>query len=144
MTIPSATAAMSAPATADGSSRVPQKQLGQNDFLRLLTVQLTQQDPMAPMTDQSFIAQMAQFSSLQQATQMAAEMGRMRSDSQMQAASGLIGREVTVAMADGDITGVVDEVATDGGEMHVRIDETYYPFSLVYRVSAVAPQPVTS
>lgn len=113
--------------------------LGQEDFLKLLAVQFQSQDPMKPMEDTAFIAQMAQFSALQQSTQMSAEITRLRSDSQMQAASGMIGREVTVAMPDGDVTGVVDGVASDGDGMHVRIGETYYPFALIYRVSAPTP-----
>ena len=39
-------------------------QLGQNDFLRLMTAQLTQQDPFNPIDNQAMVAQMAQFSSL--------------------------------------------------------------------------------
>ena len=140
------TSTTSGPAINDPSEvakRVEQKQLGQADFLKLLTIQLSKQDPMNPMTDQSFIAQMAQFSALQQSTQMSAEITRLRSDSQMQAASGMIGREVTVAMPDGDVTGVVDGVASDGDGMHVRIGETYYPFALIYRVSAPTPSAPT-
>ena len=44
--------------TASGSSRIPQKALGQSDFLKLLSVQLQQQDPMKPMEDTSFMAPM--------------------------------------------------------------------------------------
>ncbi len=123
------------------AARLPQQTLGQEDFLKLLTVQLSKQDPMAPMTDQSFIAQMAQFSSLQQASEMAKDMSLLRADGQMQAASVLIGKEVTVAMADGDITGTVSEVASDGGMMHVKIGDTYYPYQLVYRVSSPTEAP---
>ena len=122
--------------TAPASERVPQQVLGQNDFLKLLTVQLSKQDPMNPMTDQSFIAQMAQFTALQQSSKMATDMSLLRADAQMQAASALIGREVTVAMPDGDVTGTVNEVAHDSDGMHVKVGETYYPFSLIYRVSA--------
>jgi flagellar basal-body rod modification protein FlgD len=38
--------------------------LGQADFLRLLTTQLSQQDPLAPQDNQAMLAQMAQFSAL--------------------------------------------------------------------------------
>jgi flagellar basal-body rod modification protein FlgD len=40
------------------------KELGQADFLRLMTTQLTQQDPLNPVDNQAMVAQMAQFSSL--------------------------------------------------------------------------------
>ena len=39
--------------------------LGQNDFLKLLMTQLQNQDPMSPMDNTQFIAQMAQFSALE-------------------------------------------------------------------------------
>jgi flagellar basal-body rod modification protein FlgD len=41
-----------------------QKQLGQTDFLRLMTTQLKQQDPLDPVDNQAMVAQMAQFSSV--------------------------------------------------------------------------------
>lgn len=45
-----------------------QKELGQEDFLRLFVTKLRYQDPMSPMQDEAFIAQLAEFSSLQQLT----------------------------------------------------------------------------
>jgi len=40
------------------------QQMGQGDFLRLMTAQLSQQDPFNPVDNQQMVAQMAQFSSL--------------------------------------------------------------------------------
>jgi flagellar basal-body rod modification protein FlgD len=53
------------------------KQLGKDDFLKLLITQLTQQDPTNPMKDQDFIAQMAQFSSLEQMKNISSGISRM-------------------------------------------------------------------
>ena len=47
-----------------------QKSLGETDFLALMTTQLQQQDPFAPVDNQAMIAQMAQFSSLSGINQM--------------------------------------------------------------------------
>ena len=53
------------------------KQLGKDDFLKLLITQLSQQDPTSPMKDQDFIAQMAQFSSLEQMKNISSGISRM-------------------------------------------------------------------
>ncbi|MCA9482908.1 MAG: hypothetical protein KC553_04150 [Nitrospina sp.] len=54
-----------------GGSQTPasaQKSLGKDDFLQLLVAQLSAQDPLNPMEAQDFSAQLAQFSSLEQIT----------------------------------------------------------------------------
>ncbi len=43
-----------------------QKELGKDDFLQLLITKMTHQDPLNPMQDEDFVAQLAQFSSLEQ------------------------------------------------------------------------------
>jgi flagellar basal-body rod modification protein FlgD len=53
----------------DGVQRdVPNQELGKDEFLQMLIAQLRHQDPLEPMSDQQFIADMAQFSSLEQMT----------------------------------------------------------------------------
>ena len=65
---------LSSAAIAADTSRVPIQTLGQNDFLKLLVTQMTSQDPLNPQKDTDFIAQMAQFSSLEQSKTMASDV----------------------------------------------------------------------
>ncbi|MFA6286550.1 MAG: flagellar hook capping FlgD N-terminal domain-containing protein [Opitutaceae bacterium] len=141
MTIDSTTSTTGTTYTAAGD-RIPKKTLGQEDFLKLITVQLAKQDPLKPMDDTSFMAQMAQFSALEQSSQMATDMAALRSDSALQSAAGMIGREVTLGTDDGPVTGMVDYVDTSSGEVQISVGGVLYPLSQVTRVAAapITPQ----
>ncbi|MGB8296570.1 MAG: flagellar hook capping FlgD N-terminal domain-containing protein [Polyangia bacterium] len=60
-TVTNATQAVQQPADATGSDA-----LGKDEFLKILTAQLANQDPTAPMDSNAFVAQLAQFSALEQ------------------------------------------------------------------------------
>jgi len=123
------------------TARTPQKSLGQSDFLKLLTVQLSQQDPMKPMDDTAFVAQMAQFTALQQSSDMATQIGLMRSSTNLTAASALIGKTVTInSKTDGSVSGKVDAVDTTGSEPQLVIVGKNYSLSTLTRVE---PTPIT-
>ena len=64
-------------AATSSSNSVTKAALGQDAFLKLLTTQLAHQDPTKPQADGEFIAQLAQFSSLEQLTQMQATLQKI-------------------------------------------------------------------
>ena len=59
------------------TSLTARSELGQDAFLKLLVTQLQHQDPLNPLEDSEFIAQLAQFSSLEKLTEMAASLERI-------------------------------------------------------------------
>ena len=75
------------------------KQLGQEDFLALLTTQLQYQDPFKPLENTEFIAQMAQFSTLDSQQQLLTSVNDLASSltsNQALQASSMVGRTVLV------------------------------------------------
>jgi flagellar basal-body rod modification protein FlgD len=113
----------------DTSSRITTKVLGQADFLKLLTTQMTQQDPMNPISDTDQIAQLAQFSSLQ-------SMNSLLVNSQLQGASSMIGKNVTVTGDSGTVTGTVESAQLSSGTVYVTINGSQYEYSKVTQVKA--------
>jgi len=91
--------------------------LGQEDFLKLMTTQLQNQDPFAPMENGEFIAQMAQFSTVTGITSMdeslknvAAKLGetRIATAANMLGHSVLVPGKVARTDDDGSVNGVID------------------------------------
>jgi flagellar basal-body rod modification protein FlgD len=92
-------------------------ELGQEDFLKLMTTQLQNQDPFAPMENAEFIAQMAQFSTVTGITKMGESLDTLSkqvSEFRVATASSLMGASVmvpgNVARPDsnGEIHGMID------------------------------------
>lgn len=131
----STNSAQSAVAYNTTSTRVPKQQLGSEDFMKLLAVQFQSQDPMKPMEDTAFIAQMAQFSSLEQSNSLVKEMGLLRSDQQNLAANGMLGRTVTVSDAKGNpVIGQVSAVISTNDGPSLVINGKEFSLSTVTRI----------
>lgn len=99
-------------------------ELGKEEFLKLLVCQLSNQDPLNPQSDTEFIAQLAQFSSLEQMQNMSATLTNT-------SAYGLVGKQVVVNTTDstGKVTekrGTVDAVKMQGGDAKLLIDGQSY------------------
>jgi flagellar basal-body rod modification protein FlgD len=119
--------------------KVTQQKLGQDDFLKILITQLAHQDPTAPMEDKEFIAQMAQFSSLEQMTGMAGNFARLTEMLTSTEASSALGKSVELSIAvPGDekervVQGLVRAV-TRGSDPQVLVNGTYYGWDQVTKV----------
>ena len=119
------------------NSRVANKLLGQDDFLQLLVTQMRNQDPMAPMQDTEFIAQMAQFTSLEQSRKMSEDMAEMRSQTSFQQGVGLLNQQVTVKVGEeAPLTGIVTELQMVEGEPQLLINSEFYALQDVIHVKA--------
>ena len=117
----------------------PGGELGKDDFLKILITQLSHQDPTQPMQDKDFIAQMAQFSSLEQITNMSQGMGKLATLLARGQALGLLGTTVDIAEGAGTVSGLVDEV-TGGDFPQVLVNGRYYDFSQVLKVKREAKE----
>ncbi|WP_282941814.1 flagellar hook assembly protein FlgD [Paenibacillus sp. RC67] len=100
--------------------------LGKDQFLKILIAQLKNQDPSQPLQDKEFIAQMAQFTSVEQLTNMSNEMKLLRQS--LGFASGLIGKSITwnTTNEKGETvpkTGVVDSIVVKDGAQFAVVDK---------------------
>lgn len=85
--------------------------LGLEDFLKVLLTQLTYQDPLKPLDNQQFIAQLAQFTSLEQNRQANDRLQQLLTIQSATQSVGLLGRTVEVQSGNGG-PGTVGEVTT--------------------------------
>ena len=99
------------------SSRpVGKKSLDVDDFLKLLTVQFTSQDPMKPMEDTQFISQMASFTSLEQMQTLNKEFSDFSKTQGITTANSYLGKKVTLTDAiapTGTSSGIVTGISVD-------------------------------
>jgi flagellar basal-body rod modification protein FlgD len=89
-------------------------QLNQQDFIKILMTQLTYQDPLKPMDNEQFMAQMAQFTALEQTTEMNTNLLQLIQNQAALQSVGLIGRTVDVSTASGTQTGTVSALSYSG------------------------------
>jgi len=116
-------------------TRQPQQNLGKDDFLKILITQLSYQDPTSPMEDKEFIAQMAQFSTLEQMTGMAKDFSKLTSMLMGNEASSALGKSVEIIEGERTLHGVVQAV-TRGETPEVLVNGNFYDWNHVIKVFA--------
>lgn len=89
-------------------------QLGEDAFLKLLTTQLQNQDPLNPMDDTQSVAQLAQFSAVQATTQLKDAFASFQSNFSVMQSAGLLGKTVSAQSTDssGNVSSVSGTVKT--------------------------------
>lgn len=108
------------------NTRSTNKALDKDAFLKILVTQLSNQDPLSPMEDKDFIAQLAQFSSLE-------ELQTLNTGATFGQASSLVGKNIytTVTNSDGvksEVYGKVTSAMTSGGKPFIEVNGSYVPY----------------
>jgi flagellar basal-body rod modification protein FlgD len=97
--------------------------MGKDDFLKLLVGQLKNQDPQNPQGSEEFMGQMAQFSMLEQLTNLATATTELTTSMAEAQTVGLLGHQVTYLGADKTlVTGTVDSVDVSGTKPKITVD----------------------
>ena len=124
------------------SGQAMKQQLDKDDFLKLLVTELQHQDPTNPMQDREFIAQMAQFSSMEQMMNMNKSMESIVDKFNFQTTYGLLGKNVEIISQGTEegaepktVNGVVKSVSRNGSEVSVMVNGETYPISEIKTIS---------
>lgn len=102
------TAAVSA-----ASAALQTPNISEQDFLQILLTQLTFQDPLKPLDNEAFVAQLAQFTTLAQTQQLNSGVDNLLSLQAGTQSVALIGRTVDVNTSSGPVTGTVSSLGFD-------------------------------
>lgn len=117
ITLPSSTSPLTGPSAATATTTSTSAALGQKDFLTLMLAQLKNQDPLQPMENGEFLAQLAQFSTvggIEKVNDTLASFGSGMRDFRIATAANLLGHQVLVPGnvarpdTDGTVNGVVE------------------------------------
>jgi flagellar basal-body rod modification protein FlgD len=102
--------------------------LGKQEFLRILLMQLRNQDPLNPINDREFITQMAQLSALEATTNLSGQVERLVASQHEIQVVQLVGHEVEYVDPAGErVRGRVDGVRFDGGAPILVIGDRRVP-----------------
>jgi flagellar basal-body rod modification protein FlgD len=114
------TAAVTPPASA--TKKASTATLDKDSFLKLLVAQLQHQDPTSPQDSTQWTAQMAQFSTVEQLTNLSTSTTKAAKSAAMSQAVGLLGREVSYTANQQQFTGTVQRVDAGADAPTLMID----------------------
>jgi len=112
--------------------------VGQDEFLKILLTQLKFQDPLKPIDNQEFVAQLAQFSSLELNRQQGAHLETLLTIQSASQSLGLMGKTVEVATDGGNQIGSVTAIRFNNGTALLTVRTASGQFLADLRLSQVA------
>jgi flagellar basal-body rod modification protein FlgD len=112
---------MMAIGSVDSTANLQASSLNMQDFLKVLLTQLNYQDPMKPVDNQQFMAQMAQFTSLEQTQELNTKIDQLISTQAALQSVGLIGKTVDITTATGTASGTVKALALNGDSPQLTV-----------------------
>ncbi|HBA84877.1 MAG TPA: hypothetical protein DCZ95_12355 [Verrucomicrobia bacterium] len=134
----SATARTQAASTSNSSTTEAGGAMGKNEFLKLLTTQMKSQDPLNPMDSTAMIAELAQFSALEQMQNLNQQFEGFRRDNGLALSYMLGGQEVSLALNTGEtVQGLVDQIVWEDNEAKLQMNDTLYPLSSIISLQKV-------
>lgn len=115
--------------------------IGKDGFLKLLITQLQNQDPLEPMSNEDFAAQLAQFSSLEQMQNLNENFGQLMDLTRISGSANLIGKTVEYMDAESglNISGTVDKVLINSDGLFFSIGGKQINSNLVREVGPNQP-----
>ena len=107
-----------------------------DDFLQLLTSQISNQDPLEPMKDTEFISQMANIASLEQMQQFSKGFEMFASSHKDMVAQAYLGRAVEIKSGSEELSGIVNAVErSEDGKISVLVNNKAYDPNEIVKVS---------
>lgn len=117
------------------NGKVKQQEMGKDEFLKILITQLQNQDPSKPMEDKEFISQMAQFSALEQTTNLNTQFSKLADGISNGQAYTLLGKRVTLTDTAGNTVNGRVEAVTGGNNPQVQVNNRMYSYESVEKVT---------
>lgn len=114
--------------------------LGKNDFLNILAAQLQFQDPMEGSDNSEYVAQLAQFSALEQMENLNVSLEELKANQNLLYGSMLIGKMVDIAFGDQMVSGMVDRVKLTDSLLTLIVDGEEYDANLIVAMEGNAIQ----
>ncbi len=108
--------------TEESTTQLSDKELGKDDFMKLMLAQFKYQDPLEPLKNEQLVLQLAQFSTLESTQNLTNNFDNFMINSNISTASNLVGKEVVYLDGGLSVTGVIDKVNINGSEMGFIVD----------------------